>query len=416
MKAIRPERTSGERSRTSRRIYLDWAATNPVDPEVLKKMLPYFNKIFGNPSEPHFLGVQARKDLEAARKEIARFFKAKDQEIIFTSGATESINLAIKGLIEAVLTDWQLSDKPHIITTAIEHKAVLETCHHLEELKLATVTYLPVDQDGLINLLDLKKAFKKETVLVSIMYVNNEVGTIQPISEIGQLLKKINTQRTMNNLPKTYFHTDATQAIAYLNCQVNHLNVDLLSFSGHKLSAPKGIGVIYLKKGTPLIRQIDGGNQEKFLRSGTENVPFIIGLAKALEIISQNKQPEKKRLENLRDQLINSILKIPKVHLTGHFQIRAPHIASFVVEGVEGEAMVLLLSAQGVMVSSGSACTSSSLSSSHVLLALGIKPENAHGSLRISLGSTTTQQDLDYFLAVFLKVIKKLRKMAPVLS
>ncbi len=311
------------------------------------------------------------------------------------------------------MQNWQLPNPPHIITSIIEHKAVLETCHHLQKLNLATVTYLSVDQFGLVNLAGLEKNIRPETVLISIMYVNNEVGSIQPISEIGKLLKRINDKRLTINHKPIYFHTDATQAIAYLNCSVNYLGVDLLSFTGHKLSAPKGIGVLYKKSGSPLIRQFDGGSQENNLRSGTENLPYIAGLIKALELISQNQVLEKIRLEKLRDQLIKEVLKIPGVLLTGHHHKRAPHIASFIIKGVEGEAIVLLLSNQGIMVSSGSACTSSSLLPSHVLLAMGLKPENVHGSLRVSLGKTTTQKDLDYFLLIFPKVVKKLREMAP---
>jgi len=387
-------------------IYLDHAATTPVSPEVLTTMQPYFSLHYGNPSEPHQWGQQARAAIDEAREKVAQFLGAKPQEIIFTSGATEAINLAHKGLIENI-------KYPHIITSSIEHKAVLETCKHLEKLGMAEVTYLPVDKDGLVKVEDVEKSIKPETVLVSLMYVNNEVGTIQPIAEIGKLIQKINVSRLTSHLLRIFFHTDATQAIQYLDCQVAKLGVDLLSLSGHKFYAPKGVGVLYFKKGTPIVRQQDGGGQEYRLRAGTENVPYIVALGKAIEQISNFQFPISNKIKKLRDRLIDGVLKIPKVKLVGDSKKNSPHIASFLVEGVEGEAMMLLLSDRGVAASSGSACTSGLLEPSHVLLAMGYQPQQAHGSLRFSLGKENTQEEIDEVVQVLPGIIRQLRRMAP---
>lgn len=383
-------------------VYLDHAATTSVSAEVLKVMNPYFSQSFGNPSEPHQWGQEARMAVEQAREKVALFLGAKPTEILFTSGATEAINLAHKGLIEN-------QKLPHLITSSVEHKAVLETCKHLEKLGLAKVTYLPVDKDGLVKIDDLEKAIRPETILVSIMYVNNEMGAIQPIAQIGQLLKKINTGQAQ----KIYFHIDATQAIQYLNCEVNYLGVDLLSLSGHKFYAPKGVGVLYFKKGTPLIRQQDGGEQESRLRAGTENVPYIVGLGKAIELVAQKKEQTAKGIEKLRDKLISGVSQIPGVKLVGEAKKNAPHLATFLVKGVEGEAMMLLLSDEGIAASSGSACTSGLLEPSHVLTAMGYKPEEAHGSLRFSLGKDNTEEEIGRVIEVLPSIIEKLRKMAP---
>lgn len=387
-------------------IYLDFAATTPVDPEVKKAMEPYFSKIFGNPSEMHQWGQKANLALNSARKIISSALNCDPNEVIFTGSATESINLAVKGLIEATAT-------AHIITSQIEHKAVLETCKHLEKLGRAKVTYLPVNQYGMVSASDIKKSLTPLTTLISLMYVNNEVGTIEPISEIGALVKKINLRRLASNLQPLYFHTDATQAFAFLDCDVKKLGVDLLSFSGHKIYAPKGIGVLFCKKGTPLIRQVDGGSQENGLRSGTENVPYIVGLGKACELAVKNRASESSKLQVLQASLISQISQIPQTQLTGHPKLRTPHIISFVIEGVEGEAMMLLLSDLGVAVSTGSACTSKNLTASHVLTAMGIPPEKSHGSLRISLGKDTTSDDIDYAVSSIKKVVARLRNMAP---
>lgn len=398
-------------------VYLDNAATTAVEPEVFWAMKPYFLKKYGNPSEPHTLGQEARLAVEQSRETVAKFLGAKSSEIIFTSCATESINLAHKGLISAMVL--QGIEQPHIVTTQIEHKAVLESCKTLEGNKLAKVTYLPVDKYGLVNLNNLEEAILPETILVSVMYVNNEVGTIQSIAEIGKLLRKISKQRIAvsplreASSQQIYFHTDATQAIQYLDCNVDRLGVDLLSCTGHKFHAPKGIGALYFRTGTPLLRREDGGNQEFKMRSGTENVPYITGLAKAIEINSKFETRNSKLVEKLRDQLIKELVRIPGVRLTGHPTKRVPHIASFIVEGVEGEALVLYLSSYNIMASSGSACTSSDLNPSHVLSAMGVPPEISHGSVRFSLSRHTTQEEINYVLKIFPKIVETLRKMAP---
>jgi cysteine desulfurase len=395
-----------------KKIYLDHAATTPVDNEVFLAMKPYFSQDYGNPSEPHFWGQEARGAIDQAREQVANFLGAKHQEIIFTSGATEAINLAHKGLIEALFGKYK-NIVPHIITSSIEHKAVLEVCKHLEELGWAKVTYLPVDKEGLIKIDDIEKSIKPETVLVSMMYVNNEVGTIQPVAEIGQAIKKINILRSSSHLPQIYFHTDVTQATSFLSCDVEKLGADLLSLSGHKIYAPKGVGVLFCRRGTPLIRQQDGGGQEYRLRAGTENVPYIVGLGKAIELVQQNKEQITKNIGRLRDKLMEGVLKIPEVELVGHSKNQSPHIATFLVKGVEGEAIMLLLSDQGIAASSGSACTSGLLEPSHVLLAMGYKPEQAHGSLRFSLGKSNTDEEIVKVIKVLPKIIQKLRRMAP---
>ena len=401
-----------------KKVYLDNAATTSVDPAVFSAMKPYFSSKYGNASEPHIWGQVARQAVEKSREVIAGFLNAKPSEIYFTGCATESINLSHKGLIESVQSSKlkvKNNKKPNIITTSIEHKAVMETCRHLEATGMATVTYLPVNKYGLIDLGQLEKEIRSETVLVSIMFVNNEVGTVQLIAEIGRLIHSINVSRIKSHVSPIYFHTDATQALQYFDCDVEKLGVDLLSFTGHKFYAPKGIGGLYIRKGTPIVRQMDGGGQERGIRAGTENVPYIVALAKALELVSAKRKAQSAKLMKLRDLLIEEILKIKDVELTGHPEKRAPHIASFVVKGVEGEAMLLMLSDKGIAAASGSACTSGVLSPSHVLLAMGIKAENAHGSIRFSLGKDTTREDIDYVVKIFPPIIERLRKMAPTL-
>lgn len=392
-------------------VYLDHAATTSLDPKVFLAMRPFLSRYFGNASEPHLLGQAARRAVEEARQKVADFLAAQPEEIVFTSGATESINLAHKGLIQALFS--QERQKLHVIASQIEHKAVLETCRYLENFGLATISYLPVDRYGMVELEAVARAIRPETVLVSIMYVNNEVGTIQKVAEIGKLLKRLNKQRSVNSLRRIYFHTDATQAIQYLDCRVNHLAVDLLSFTGHKLYASKGGGVLYVRRGTCLVRQLSGGGQERNLRAGTENVPAIISLAKALELVKASRESNFKKLSQLQKELIKKILVIPGTHLTGHPKKRAPHIVSLVVEGVEGEALVLLLSGKKVMASTGSACTSANLTPSHVLTAMGVSPELAHGSLRLSLGKDNTSLEVNYLGQVLPELIKRLRAMAP---
>jgi cysteine desulfurase len=394
-----------------RRVYLDYATTTPVDSRVVKEMEPYFTKSFGNASEPHQWGQEAKKATEESRKKIADFLGAKPDEIIFTSCATESINLCHKGLVEKLKNLKTENPKiPHIITSSIEHKAVLETCRHLEKLGMAEVTYLPVDKNGLVKIEDLKRAIKSETVLVSVMYVNNEVGTTEPIAELSANCS-VQSARLRK---KIYFHTDATQAIQYLDCNVDKLGVDLLSFTGHKFYAPKGIGGLYVRRSTPLVRQQDGGGQESGLRAGTENVPYIVALSKAVELNSKLKTQDSKRIKNLRDKLVEGVLeKISDTILTGHPTHRAPHIASFCFKGAEGEAILLRLDQEGIAASSGSACTSGTLEPSHVLLAMGILPEIAHGSIRFSLGRETKEEEIDYVLKKLPGIIRDLREMAP---
>lgn len=397
-----------------KRIYLDYAATTPVSPEVFEAMKPYFIQGFGNASEIHQWGRKAKMAIEEAREKIAKALGAQTKEIIFTSCATESINLAHKGVLEAVLRNWEREKRgevPHLITSSVEHKAGIESARHLEKQGYK-VTFLPVDKYGMVKVSDVEKAIRPETILVSIMYVNNEVGTIEPIEEIGKMIRTYNIQHTT----KIYFHTDATQAIQYLDCNVAKLEADLLSLTGHKFYAPKGIGALYIRKGTPIIRQIDGGGQEFKLRSGTENVPYIVALGKAIEQSSKLKSQNSKRVEKLRNRLIEGVLKIPGTELTGHPTKRAPHIASFIIRGAEGEAMLLLLDEYGIAASSGSACTTGSLEPSHVLAAMGYSPEDSHGSLRFSLGKDTTEKDIDYVLEVLPGIVEKLREMAPKLG
>lgn len=394
-----------------KKIYLDNAATTAVHPQVLKAMNPFFGKKFGNASEPHSWGQEARKAIDLAREQVAQILGSKAREIIFTSCATESINLAHKGLIEGLRIQEFKGPVPHIITSSVEHKAVLEACKHLEKSKQAEVTYLPVDKFGLVKITDIERAIKPITILISIMHVNNEVGTIEPIREIGQLIKRVNKLRDKKT--PIFFHTDATQAIQYLDCKVDRLGIDLLSLTGHKLHAPKGIGALYVRKGVSLIRQQDGGGQEYGLRSGTENVPYIVALGKAIELAAKNQLLATKKIVNLREKLIKGVLKIPETELTGHPEKRAPHIASFIISGVEGEAVVLLLSEKGVAASSGSACASRLLQPTHVLTAMGYSPQKAHGSLRFSLSKKTTEEEIDYTVKVLPAIIKRLRKMAP---
>ncbi len=397
-------------------IYLDYAATTPVDPRVVKTMTPFWQKKFGNPSSLHFFGQEAREALDQAREQVAQFLRADFSEIIFTSCATESINLAHKGLLEAKLREFsnsnlQFPKKFHLITSSIEHSAVLETCRHLEKLGWLKVDYLKVSPTGLISLSDLKAALRPETILISIGFVNNEVGTVQPIEEIGRWLNSINAQREKENLGKIYFHSDVTQAVGHFKIDVNQLGLDLASFSGHKFYAPKGIGVLYKRSGTPMVRQQDGGGQENYQRSGTENLSFIVGLAKGLEIIEKEGEKESRRIGQLSQKLIKGLLKVEGVNLVGDPQKRAPHIVSVLIDGVEGEAVLLALSDFGVAVSTGSACASGELEPSHVLLAMNIPAAKAHSSIRFSLGRWTTEEQIDYVINVFPKVVEKLRKI-----
>jgi len=380
-----------------KKVYLDYAATTPLRPEVLKAMAPYWRKNFGNPSSIHLWGQEARGAVEEAREKVAQILNCLPEEIYFTGTTTTSDNLAIQGVMRALKSQG----KTHLITSAVEHHAVLDTCKALEKEGF-TLTILPVDKYGMVNPADLEKAITPKTGLVTIMYANNEVGTVEPIEEIGRMIKNV------------YFHTDAAAAAEYLPLDVKKLKVDLLTLGAHKFHGPKGVGILYVKKGTPISPLTFGGHHEAGLWPGTEAVPLIVGAAKALEIAQKEKDQAAEKVSKLRDKLIEGVLrKIPGSQLTGHPQKRLPDIASFVFEGVEGEAILLALSDKGIAASSGSACTSGLLQPSHVLTAMGIPPELSHGSVRFSLGKETTSQDIDYVLEVLPEVISRLRKMAP---
>ncbi len=370
-------------------IYLDYAATTPVDPKVLKEMLPYLKEECGNPSSIHNFGQKAQMAVDKARERVAGFLSCSPSEIVFTGSATEANNLAIFGISPS-----------HIITTKIEHHAVFEPCEALEK-EGVEVTYLPVGKEGIVKVSDVEKAIKENTVLVSVMYANNEIGSIQPIAEIGKLLKN----------SKILFHTDAVQAVNYLDCDVQKLGVDLLTLSAHKIYGPKGIGALYIKKGTSIRPLIYGGNQEHGMRSGTENVAGIVGLGTAISQIPNI--PNIPKTQELRDKLIDSILeKIPNSKLNGSREYRLANNVNVTFEGAEGESMVIALDQEGIAASTGSACSTRSLEPSHVLLALGLTPEQAHGSLRLTLGRYTTKQEIDYVLKILPEVIKRLRKIS----
>lgn len=395
-----------------REVYLDNAATTPVRPEVVKAMAPYWSQEFGNASSIHQWGRRARIAVEEARKKMAKILNCQPEEIIFSGTNTLSDNLAIQGVAKAARDKDREKDKDkgiHLIASQIEHHAVLDTFKALEKEGFE-VTFLSVDKEGLVSLKNLEKAIKKNTILISIMYANNEVGTIQPIEEIGRYLAEINKKRK----PKVYFHTDAAAVVDYLPLDVKKLGVDLLTLGAHKFGGPKGIGILFVRQGTPIKPLTYGGLHERKLYPGTEAVPLIVGMAKALELAEKEKKVASARVTKLRDRLIEGVLtSVPEVVLTGHPQKRLADIASFIVKGVEGESLVLLLDDYGIASSTGSACTSGTFEPSHVLLALGFKPEDAHGSLRLSLGKETSEEDIDYALKVLPPVIEKLREMAP---
>jgi len=381
-----------------RKVYLDHNATTPTHPEVVKAMLPYYEEVFGNASSIHQFGQQARKAIDKAREKVADFIGAKPEEIVFTSGGTEADNFAIKGVAYA-------NEKKgnHIITSSIEHHAVLNPCKYLEKQGFQ-VTYIPVDRYGLFNPDEVKKAVTKETILITIMHANNEVGTIEPIAEIGKIAKE----------KGICLHTDAVQTVGKIPVDVNELNVDLLSLSGHKIYGPKGIGALYIRKGTRIQPLIQGGHHEKNRRAGTENVPAIVGLGKAIEIAKETMEGESIRLTNLRNKLCSGIgEKIDHVHLNGHPGKRLPNTLNMSFEFIEGESIILSLDMKGIAVSSGSACTSGSLEPSHVLKAMGVDPAIAQGSIRFSLGKDNTEEDINYVLEVLPEIIARLRAMSP---
>ncbi|MFA5286771.1 MAG: cysteine desulfurase NifS [Candidatus Omnitrophota bacterium] len=381
-----------------KKIYLDYAATSPCDPQVLKAMEPFFFDKPGNASSMHSFGQEAKKGVEDSREILALSLGAKPEEIIFTSGGTESNNNVISGAAEA------LKDKGnHIVTSAIEHHSISEPCGHLEK-KGFKVTYVKVDKEGLISPEEIKKAITDKTILISIMQANNEIGTIQPIQEIGRFAKERGI----------YFHTDAVQTIGHIPVNVNDLNVDFLSLSAHKFYGPKGVGALYIRKGARIERLLYGGDQERGRRPSTYNTPGIVGLGKAIELCRKNMEGETKEQIRLRDRMIKEIPQIiPDVKLNGHAQARLPNNVNFSIRYIEGESILLSLDMLGIALSTGSACTSSSLEPSHVLLAIGLDHATAHGSLRITMGRWTKKSDIDYLLEHLPKVVDKLRAMSP---
>ena len=381
-----------------KKIYLDYAATTPCDPEVLKAMEPYFFEKFGNASSLYALGQEAKAAIENARAALAFFIGAAPEEIVFTSGGSESDNQAIKGAADALEKKGN-----HIITTAIEHHAISEPCKFSEKYGFK-VTVVGVDQYGRVSPEDIKKAITDKTILISVMHANNEIGTIQPIGEIGSLARERGI----------YFHTDAVQTVGHIPVNVNELNVDLLSLSAHKFYGPKGVGALYIRKGTRVDTFMHGGDQERGRRASTYNTPGIVGLGKAVELCARNMAKESVFQTALRDKLIKEIpARISEVRLNGHPSERLPNNVNFSIKYIEGESMLLNLDMLGIACSTGSACTSSSLEPSHVLLAIGLPAEIAHGSLRVTLGRWTTREEIDYFLENLPKVVAKLRAMSP---
>ena len=380
------------------KVYMDNAATTKLSPDVLNAMMPYLTDIYGNASSVHAFGREAREGVEHARNQVAAAINAFPDEIFFTAGGTESDNMAIKGVAHKYAKKGK-----HIITTAIEHHAVLHTCEALEK-EGYEVTYLPVDEDGLISVEQVRAAMRDDTLLVTVMFANNEVGTIEPIAEIGALCRERNV----------LFHTDAVQAVCHIPIDVRAKNIDLMSISAHKFHGPKGIGALYCRKGIVLEPVIVGGAQERKRRAGTENVAGIVGLGAAIERAHKNMSADMARVSALRDKLISGILKdIPHVKLNGHPTQRLPQNVNFSIRYIEGESILLMLDINGIAASSGSACTSGSLDPSHVLLAMGIPHEIAHGSLRLTLSDMTTDEEVDYVLETLTKTVKRLRDMSP---
>jgi len=381
-----------------KKIYLDYAATTPVHPEVIKAMGVFFSEKYGNPSSLHSIGQEAKRAMEQARSGVARALGAQPEEIIFTSGGTESDNFAIKGVAYAMASKGN-----HIITSKIEHHAVLETCHFLQ-LQGFEVTFLPVDSYGLIDPDDVKRAITGKTILVSVMHANNEIGTIEPIEEISKICGE----------KGVYLHTDAVQSFGSLDTHVDRLGVDLLSISAHKFYGPKGVGVLYIRKGTRISSLIHGGAQEWNKRASTHNVPGIVGLGKAVQLAMAEQNERVKHSLYLRDMLIKSVLDaIEDTRLNGHPKKRLPNNCHVIVKYVEGESMLLKLDAVGIAVATGSACSSGSLEPSHVLLSIGISPEDAHGSLRLTVGRLTREEDINYTNEQLPKVVSELRKISP---
>lgn len=381
-----------------RRVYVDYAATTPLDPAVLEAMKPYFTTIYGNASSIHIFGLEARRAIEDARKRVAGFMNAEPEEVIFTGSATEANNLALKGFAFK-----EGKEKTHIAISTIEHDSVLNVAKWLEEQGFR-ITYLPSDRNGLVDLAELENALSKGVSLVSIIHANNEIGTIQPLREIGKLCHEYGA----------YFHTDAAQSFGKLPIDVKELSIDMMTVNAHKLHGPKGVGALYVKKGIKIEPLLHGGGHEFGLRSSTENVVGIVGFAKAVDLRKDEMEPEAERLTKFRDRLIKGVLEIDRAYLNGHPTKRLPNNANFRFSYIEGESLVLLLDDAGIAASTGSACSSGSGKPSHVLLAIGLKPEEIYGSLRISLGKYNTEEDIDYILENLPIAVRKLRKISPI--
>ncbi len=384
-------------------VYLDNAATTPVDPRVFEAMRPYWLEDWGNPSSVYSVGRRARRALDDARDRIAQLLNCRANEIVFTSCGSESDNLALLGgaLAQAELHGWK-----HVVTSRVEHHAVLHACQWLEQHLGYTVTYLEVDSQGRVEPAAVAEAVRPDTALVSIMYANNEVGTVQPIAELARTVKAIN--------PLTLFHTDAVQAGGLLPIDVQAMGVDMLALSGHKFYAPKGIGLLYVRRGTPLVHQVSGGGQERGVRAGTENVAYIVGMARALELAYAESAQRVAHVSRLRDRLIDGVpARISGVRLTGHPTQRMPNSASFTIAGADGESLLLNLDQEGICASSGSACTSGTLEISHVLRALRLPEEEARGSLRLTTGVRTTDADVDRLLEVLPGIVERVREVTP---
>lgn len=379
-------------------VYMDYSATTYTKPEVLDEMLPYFTEKFGNPSSIYTFGRRSKSAVEEARGKVAKALGAKQDEIYFTAGGSEADNWVLKGIAFA-----NKNKGNHIITTKIEHHALFETCEYLEKQGF-TVTYLNVDEYGMINLDELRNAITDKTILISIMFANNEIGTIQPIEEIGRLAHERGV----------IFHTDAVQAVGNIEIDVNKMNIDLLSLAAHKFYGPKGIGALYIKKGIRIDNLIHGGGQERKRRAGTENLPGIVGLGKAIELATLDIEGHNKKIIALRDRLLKGIMDtIPHTKLNGHPEKRLPGNINVSFHFIEGESLLLMLDQKGICGSTGSACSSGSLDPSHVLLAIGLPHEIAHGSLRLSLGDGNTEEDVDYVLDELPKIVQRLRDMSP---
>jgi len=384
-----------------KRIYLDYAATTPTHPEVVKAMLPYFTDAFGNPSSIYSYGLEAKGAIEEARVKVADLIGARSSELVFTSGGTEADNTAIIGVAYA-----NEGKGNHIITTLIDHPAVIAACRFLEKRGF-TVTYLPVDEYGLVALDNVKKAITDKTILISVMHANNEVGTIEPIAEIGKIAREAGV----------YFHTDAVQTVGQIPVDVNEFGADLLSMEAHRMYGPKGVGALYIRKGTKLVPFMKGGEQERWRRAGTENVPGIVGFGKATELVQQEMSQEAERLTSLRDKFIKGLLeRIDHTRLNGHPLQRLPSNVHVTIDFIEGEAMLLNLDLEGICAATASACASSSLEPSHVLLAMGLSHERAHGSLRFTLGKWTTEEEIEQVLDILPRIVAKLRAMSPLLK